>query len=233
MSDDLVFDSHFESGNLQSAHRIKLPTGGMEYELSLYPDPSKKAHVQWCARCLPFHAVSIDFFAMQRKWADVSRCSGAVFESSRLVAQVFLLGAQRTAAGAVHLPHCQFLEIQQHVQLRHEADRVLLPRRCGAWARCVFHHSLNLAGLYRDGDARNACISIVEIGCSVVPMALTQSRCDGDVMGEHLMAVMCLVQGGVGRTTMAPLPQLHLQTHPAFVTTGCREIARTAPEATS
>lgn len=47
MSDDLVFDSHFESGNLQQASRIKTMNGSMEYELVLSPDPSKKAHVQW------------------------------------------------------------------------------------------------------------------------------------------------------------------------------------------
>lgn len=47
MSDDLVFDSHFESGNLAQASRIKTASGNMEYELVLSPDPSKKAHVQW------------------------------------------------------------------------------------------------------------------------------------------------------------------------------------------
>lgn len=50
MNDDLVFDSHFESGNLQQAYRVRPANGtspSMEYELILYPDPSKKAHVQW------------------------------------------------------------------------------------------------------------------------------------------------------------------------------------------
>lgn len=48
MADDLVFDAHFESGNLFQASRIKTPEGGMEYELVLSPDPSRKGHVQWC-----------------------------------------------------------------------------------------------------------------------------------------------------------------------------------------
>ena len=47
MADDLVFDAHFESGNLKQASRIRTVDGGMEYELVLNPDPSKKAHVQW------------------------------------------------------------------------------------------------------------------------------------------------------------------------------------------
>ena len=48
MADDLVFDAHFESGNLMQASRIKTASGSMEYELLLTPDPSKKGHVQWC-----------------------------------------------------------------------------------------------------------------------------------------------------------------------------------------
>ena len=46
---DLVFDSHFESGNLKSAHRIQLSNASnfAEYNLHLHCDVHSVGHVQW------------------------------------------------------------------------------------------------------------------------------------------------------------------------------------------
>ena len=46
---DLIFDSHFESGNLKAAHRIEVTNNSntAEYDLDINHDVHSAGHVQW------------------------------------------------------------------------------------------------------------------------------------------------------------------------------------------
>lgn len=49
VSDSLIFDSHFESGNLLSAYRVVSASRGPQhvYDLYMHPDVNTKGHTQW------------------------------------------------------------------------------------------------------------------------------------------------------------------------------------------